>query len=105
MDPNDQRTAWEGSQGDRCDTEALARLAEATPGVDVTGYVARIRVPTLVLAPGLSHRTPLEHQFFLRTTIPEAEIEVFEGRGQDIYNQEAERCIARLRAFVQARSP
>jgi pimeloyl-ACP methyl ester carboxylesterase len=104
MDPNEPRTAWERSQWDRCDTEALARLAEATPAVDVTGYVARIRVPTLVLAPALSHLTPLEDQIFLRTTIPGAEIEVFEGRGHDIYNQEPERCIARVRVFLQARS-
>ena len=103
MDPDDPHTVWERAQWDRCETEALARLAEATSGVDVTDYVAQVRVPTLVLAPALSPLTPLEDQLFLRTTIPEAEIEVFEGRGHDIYNQEPERCIARLQAFIGAR--
>jgi pimeloyl-ACP methyl ester carboxylesterase len=104
-DPGDPHTAWERAQWDRCDAEALARLAEATAGVDVTDWVAQVGVPTLVLAPGLSPLTPLEDQFFLRTTIPEAEIDVFEGRGHDIYNQEPERCIARVRRFIEARSP
>jgi len=103
-DPNQPGTAWEGAQWDRCDTEALARLAEATSGVDVTSYVPLMRVPTLVLAPARSHLTPIEDQFFLRMSIPEAEIEVFEGRGHDIYNQEPERCVARLRAFIEARN-
>jgi 3-oxoadipate enol-lactonase len=103
-DPKEPRTAWERAQWDRCDSEALARLADAASGVDVTDYVAQVGVPTLVLAPARSHLTPLEDQFFLRTTIPEAEIEVFEGRGHDIYNQEPGRCIARLRAFIEARS-
>jgi pimeloyl-ACP methyl ester carboxylesterase len=102
MPPDDPHTSWERSQWDRCDTEALCRLADATRGVDVTHFVARIRVPTLVLAPSASHLTPLADQWFLRTTIPDAEIEIFEGRGHNLYNEEPERCIRRFREFVAA---
>ncbi|HZP30942.1 MAG TPA: alpha/beta hydrolase, partial [Acidimicrobiia bacterium] len=105
MDPDEPRTAWERAQWDRCDTDALCGLADATPGVDVTGYVARIGVPVLVLAPAASHLTPLADQWFLRTTIPDAEIEVFEGRGHNLYIEEPARCIARVREFTRRRGP
>jgi len=100
MAMDDPRTAWEREQWDRCDTEALCRLADATAEVDVTGYVSEIAVPTLVLAPALSPLTPLEDQLYLRTKIPNAEIEVFEGRGHNIYQEEPDRCIARFLSFA-----
>ena len=103
LDPGDPQTAWERAQWDRCDTDGLARLAAATPYVDVADYVVQVRVPTLLLAPTASPLTSLEEQWFLRTAIQDAEIEVFEGCGHDIYNPEAERCISRLLQFIHAR--
>ena len=100
MPPDAAQTTWERAQWDRCDTEALCRLADATSGVDVTDYVAKIAVPTLVLAPARSHLTPLADQFYLRTTIPDAQIEVFEGRGHNIYREEVDRCIAGFLQFA-----
>jgi len=102
MAVDDPRTAWEREQWDRCDTEALCRLADATTAVDVTGYVPDVAVPTLVLAPALSPLTPLADQLYLRTNIPNAEIEIFEGRGHNIYQEEPDRCIERFRRFVGA---
>jgi pimeloyl-ACP methyl ester carboxylesterase len=55
--------------------------------------------PTLILAPAQSLLTPLSDQLFLRTTIPRAQIEIFEGRGHNIYNDEPERCLQRIRRF------
>ncbi len=103
MDPDDPRTAWERQQWDRCDLDALCRLADATGSVDVTGYVHDIAVPTLVLAPAASPLTTLADQFYLRSTIADAEIEVFEGRGHNIYLEEPERCMSRFLAFAAAR--
>jgi pimeloyl-ACP methyl ester carboxylesterase len=100
MPPGAPRTLWEAEQWDRCDTEALCALADATPHVDVTGYVAQMAVPTLILAPAMSALTPLADQLFLRTTIPDAQLELFEGRGHTVYQDEPERCIARLRRFI-----
>lgn len=96
------RTEWERAQWDRCDVDALCALADATPNVDVTAYVEHIRVPTLVLAPAQSPLTPLADQLYLRTTIPKAEIEVFERRGHTVYQDEAPRCIERLIEFIDA---
>lgn len=95
---------WTRREWDRCDTDALCRLADASQHVDVTDYVARMQVPTLVLAPAQSELTALEDQWFLRTTIPEAEIEVFEGRGHTVYWDEPQRCIERFRSFVSTRA-
>jgi pimeloyl-ACP methyl ester carboxylesterase len=68
-------------------------------GVDVEHYVADVRAPTLILAPAQSPLTSLGDQWFLRTTIPHAQIEIFEGRGHNIYNDEPERCVQRIRRF------
>jgi pimeloyl-ACP methyl ester carboxylesterase len=97
------RVAWERAQWDRCDAEALARLADATLHVDVDDLLADVRVPTLLLAPARSELTPLADQLRLRTTIPDAEIEVFEGRGHTVYQDEPDRCTARIRRFLAAR--
>jgi pimeloyl-ACP methyl ester carboxylesterase len=104
MPKGDPKTEWEREQWDRCDRDALCRLADATPAVDVTRYVAEIRVPTLILAPAESPLTPLADQLLLRTAIPDAELELFEGRGHNLYNEEPGRCIARFRQFAVARA-
>jgi pimeloyl-ACP methyl ester carboxylesterase len=102
MPADDPRTAWERDQWDRCDLDALCRLADATPSVDVTQYVTAIAVPTLVLAPAASPLAPLADQFYLRSALPDAEIEVFEGRGHNLYQEEPERCIERFLRFAAA---
>lgn len=99
MPPDSPRTRWEREQWDRCDVEALAALSDATATVDVAHYVPHVRVPTLILAPARSPLTPLADQWLLRTTIPDAQIEIFEGRDHNIYNDELGRCTRRVRQF------
>ena len=101
MDPADPKAAWERAQWDRNDAEALAQLADATMQVDVTDLVPHVAAPTLILAPAVSPLTPLHDQLHLRTTIPQAEIEIFEGRGHNIYNDEPDRCVARVLRFYR----
>jgi len=91
-------------QWDRCDAEALIRLSEATLHVDVGDLVSRVATPTLILAPAQSPLTSLADQLHLRTTIPDAEIEVFEGRGHNIYIEETQRCTERVLRFIESRS-
>ena len=101
LTPGEARTEWEREQWDRCDAAALERLADATAHVDVGDYLAKVSVPTLVLAPTRSNLTDLSDQFKLRTTIPDAQIEVFEGRGHNIYLDEPRRCTRRVQRFLQ----
>jgi pimeloyl-ACP methyl ester carboxylesterase len=96
----DAHIVWEREQWDRCDGDALARLADATLHVDVGTYVPQVRTPTLILAPAVSPLTSLGDQLLLRTTIPDAQIEVFEGRGHTIYQDEPDRCVARVLEFI-----
>jgi pimeloyl-ACP methyl ester carboxylesterase len=44
--------------------------------------------------------TSLTDQFHLRTSIPDAQIEVFEGRGHNIYLDEPDRCVQRVLRFI-----
>jgi pimeloyl-ACP methyl ester carboxylesterase len=97
------RVAWERAQWERADADALVRLADATRFVDVADRLAAVAVPTLVLAPACSALTPLADQFALRTTIPDAEIEVFEGRGHTVYQDEPHRCTERIHRFIATR--
>jgi pimeloyl-ACP methyl ester carboxylesterase len=99
MPPDAPRTRWEHEQWERCDVEALAGLADATATVDVEHYLTEVRVPTLILAPAQSPLTPVTDQFLLRTTIADAQIEVFEGRGHNVYDEEPHRCTRRVRQF------
>jgi pimeloyl-ACP methyl ester carboxylesterase len=101
MAPGQPRTEWEREQWNRCDAAALERLADATLHVDVEAYLAKVEVATLVLAPAESALTSLSDQFKLRTTIPNAQIEVFEGRGHNIYLDEPRRCTRRILRFLQ----
>ena len=100
MAPGTPHTECERAQWDRCDADALARLADATMHVDVADYVTQVRTPTLILAPAQSGLTPLSDQFLLRTSIPDSQIEVFEGRGHTIYQDEPDRCVARVLDFI-----
>jgi pimeloyl-ACP methyl ester carboxylesterase len=102
MPPGTPRTEWERAQWDRTDLDALCRLADATLNVDVGHLLPDVAVPTLILAPGLSPLTSLQDQFRMRSEIPDAQIDVFEGRGHSIYIDEPERCTTRIRQFVQA---
>jgi len=101
MEPGAPRTEWERMQWDRCDPAALIALADATGGVDVEPYLPQVGVPTLILAPALSSLTSLSDQIKLRTTIPGAQIEVFEGRGHNIYQEEPRRCTRRIQRFLR----
>jgi len=100
--PGDPSTEWDRAQWDRCDAEALIRLAEATPDVDVADLVPKVATPTLILAPTQSLFTPLSEQLQLRMTIPDAQIEIFEGRGHNIYLDETQRCTQRVLRFIEA---
>jgi 3-oxoadipate enol-lactonase len=101
---DDPRSKWEQAQWDACDTDALVRLADSTLTIDVEHYLADIRVPTLVLAPGRSPNTSLDDQLHIQATIPDATIEVFGDRGQDIYLSETGRCTDRISRFVDSRT-
>ena len=99
--PGDPHTEWNRVQWDRCDAEALIRLSDATLHVDVSDLVPKVSVPTLILAPAASEFTSLEDQLRLRTDIPDAQIELFEGRGHDIYLEEPRRCTERLLRYIE----
>jgi pimeloyl-ACP methyl ester carboxylesterase len=100
----DPQAEWDRAQWDRCDPDALVALCETTPKVDVEDLLPKVATPTLVLAPAVSIFTPISEQFVIRTRIPDAEIEVFEGCGHNIYVDEPERCTARLLRFIEQRA-
>jgi pimeloyl-ACP methyl ester carboxylesterase len=106
MDPDDPHTEWHRQQWDANDRDALIRLTEAITEnpVDVEHSLARITVPTLVLAPTESEMTSRQDQLLIQASIPESEIELFEGYAHNIYLQAPERCTSRILQFIADRT-
>ena len=94
--------AWHRAEWDRTNSYALEGLARLTPQVEVEPLLPGVRVPTLILAPADSPLTPLRDQLTLREKIPDARIEVIEGHGHNFYPEEAERCTASVRRFIDS---
>ena len=70
-----------------------AAATGTTPSWPHRGHLTRF--------PAESALTSLADQFRIRTAIPDAQIEVFEGRGHNIYLEEPRRCTRRIRRFLQ----
>ena len=69
---------------------------------DSRADLARVRVPTLVIAPSRSPLTSLADQITIRNSIPHARIAVVEGPGHEIYVDEPEQCISALLRFLRS---
>jgi pimeloyl-ACP methyl ester carboxylesterase len=74
------------------------------PSVDITSLLPQVKAPTLVLAPARSPITPLTEQVMIRDSIAGARIAVIEGRGHEIYVDDADGCINALLKFLRALS-
>lgn len=83
-------------------THVLQGLCRLVPSVNITPLLPQVKVPTLVLAPARSPLTPLTEQVMIRDAIPGARIAVIEGRGHEIYLDNAEGCITALLSFLRS---
>jgi pimeloyl-ACP methyl ester carboxylesterase len=103
-DPNDPEARWQRQERESIDAEALYQLADALTlrrePLSVEPFLPNISAPTLVLAPSDSPYTSLSDQLSIRFAVPNAEIEIFEGGGHDIYLSQARRCTARVAEFI-----
>jgi pimeloyl-ACP methyl ester carboxylesterase len=100
---NDAHNTWQRAQLHLCDEALLERYAEATKQYDITEYLPKISVPTLILGPTDTYRTNLEQQVAIRSSIPNSELEIVErsvGRADD---DVAPRLARRVRRFLAER--
>ncbi|MGH7932077.1 MAG: alpha/beta fold hydrolase, partial [Candidatus Binataceae bacterium] len=80
---NPAHIEWVIKEWSKTPTHVLRGLCRIVPGVDITPLLPRIKIPTLVLAPGRSPITPLSEQVMIRDSIPGARLAVVEGRGHE----------------------
>ena len=64
--------------------------------------LGEIKVPTLILAPANSAYEPLKGQVAMRNAIPNARIAVIDGKGHEIYADQAEACAAAVVKFIES---
>jgi pimeloyl-ACP methyl ester carboxylesterase len=74
------------------------------PTVDVAPLLSQIKVPTLILAPANSAFEPLKGQVAIRDAIPGARIGVIDGKGHEIYVDQAEACATTVLRFINSLS-
>jgi pimeloyl-ACP methyl ester carboxylesterase len=101
---NPAHTQWVIDQWARIPTHVLQGLCRAVPTVDVAPLLPQIKVPTLLLAPANSAFEPLKGQVAMRDAIPGARIAVIDGKGHEIYVDQAEACAAALLKFINSSS-
>ena len=102
---NHAHTQWVIDQWARTPTHVLQGLCRAVPTVDVAPLLSQIKTPTLVLAPSNSAFEPLKGQVAMRDAIPGARIAVIDGKGHEIYVDQAEACAASVLKFVDSLNP
>jgi len=93
---------WVIDQWARTPTHVLQGLCRAVPSVDVAPLLSQIKVPTLILAPANSAFEPLKGQVAIRDAIPGARIAVIDGKGHEIYADQAEACTTALLRFINS---
>lgn len=96
------RTQWVIEEWARTPTHVLQGLSRAVPNVDVVRLLPQIKVPTLILAPANSAYEPLKAQVAMRDAIPGARIAVINGKGHEIYADEAGACAVAVLGFIES---
>jgi pimeloyl-ACP methyl ester carboxylesterase len=104
-DPADPRqNAWQREQLRLCDESLLERYAEATIEYDISSFLSSVSVPTLILAPTNTYRTNFGQQIQLRTSIPNAQLEIIEGSAGRADDGSGPHLARRIRAFIEQQS-
>ena len=101
---NPAHVQWVVEQWACTPTHVLQGLCRAVPTVDVAPLLPQIKVPTLLLAPANSALESLKGQVAMRDAIPGARIAVIDGKGHEIYVDQAEACVTALLRFINSLS-
>ncbi len=80
---------------------AMYRYSE-TVNLDISGTLAGIKAPTLILAGEKTAIAPLEQERFMQQKIPNAQLIVFDGVGQGMQLFMADRCAEAVLNFIQS---
>jgi pimeloyl-ACP methyl ester carboxylesterase len=102
---NEAQRRWTFAQFDKIPTRALEDYSRLISETDVAPLLARISVPTLILAPTRSAATPLAQQHAMSDAIPNARLVEIDGEAHEIYRDRADDCIAAFTAFLRSVEP
>jgi pimeloyl-ACP methyl ester carboxylesterase/DNA-binding CsgD family transcriptional regulator len=82
--------------------ENAARIMEVTNGIDVSGLLPQVKVPTLVIHAREDLRVPLDEARFLASAIPNARFALLEGRNHILLETEPAfaRFLEEIRSFL-----
>ncbi|KIW87800.1 uncharacterized protein Z519_11774 [Cladophialophora bantiana CBS 173.52] len=80
--------------------EGLAGYAKFLSSLDSRGVLSQIKVPMLILAPAKSAATKLEEQRGIKQTVEQAQLEVINGKGHEIYGEMPGACQQSVLTFL-----
>jgi pimeloyl-ACP methyl ester carboxylesterase len=95
------RTQWVIDEWGRIPTHVLQGLCRVVPTINLAPVLNQIRVPTLIVAPARSAIALLTEAVAMRDAIPNARIAVIDGKGHEIYVDEAEACAVAVLKFIE----
>jgi pimeloyl-ACP methyl ester carboxylesterase len=95
-----QRT-WLIDQFGMAETEALVEYSRIISTTDTASLLLTLQTPTLILAPTRSAATSREEQWAIARAIPHSQLVEVAGRGHEIYDDQADACIAAVVAFLR----
>jgi pimeloyl-ACP methyl ester carboxylesterase len=95
---------WVFRQFERIPIEVLQGYSTMVSNTDVFPLLARVRTPTLILAPTASAATPPEQQHALAAAIVGSKLVAIDGSGHEIYADRADACCAAIRDFLSRMS-
>jgi pimeloyl-ACP methyl ester carboxylesterase len=93
---------WFIAESAQTSVEVLARFVPMMRSFEVLDELARIRCPTLAIAPGGDPIHKREHYQVLEQRIPECEFVVYEGLPHNITDAVPDRCAEDYRRFLLA---
>ena len=95
------RSQWVIDEWGRIPTHVLQGMCRVVPTIDLAPVLSQIKVPTLIVAPANSAIGPLSDAVMMRDAIPNARIAVIDGKGHEIYVDEAEACAGAILRFIE----
>jgi pimeloyl-ACP methyl ester carboxylesterase len=76
------------------------KLSSYMDAVDLSGQLAEVRVPTLLLSGEESRTATVEQQRFMASRLPNCQLIIYPGLGHGINVIYPEWCISRVREFL-----
>lgn len=100
-----EAASWFAQEQQRSTSAAALAVAYMLAGIDLTGQLADLRIPLLILAPDQSPFVSLDMATALQNHVRDSELRVFQGVRHGLPFSHPEECANALLDFLRRRAP